>query len=76
MVARFTSFRILVGVWLLIATVLVNVYSSTVIAYLTVPRTKPSIKTFEDLAASPDVSILLRAETLIAQHILVIDDAP
>ncbi|XP_057369794.1 glutamate receptor ionotropic, delta-1-like [Daphnia carinata] len=69
-VTRFMSLRVLMGVWVLMATVLVNVYSSTVISYLTVPRTKPPINTFEDLAASPDVGILLRTEALITQYVL------
>lgn len=57
--------------WLLIATVLVNSYSSTIISYLTVPRMKPPINTFEDLAASQDVSLVLLADNVIGQHILV-----
>ncbi|KAI9566009.1 hypothetical protein GHT06_009808 [Daphnia sinensis] len=69
-VARFMSFRVLLGVWVLMSTVLVNVYSGTVISYLTVPRSKPPINTFEDLAANPDVGILLRKEALITQYIL------
>ena len=44
-------FRVLVGVLLLAATVLVNCYSSTIASYLTVPKMKPSIKTLEDLVA-------------------------
>ncbi|XP_045025959.1 glutamate receptor ionotropic, delta-1-like [Daphnia magna] len=68
--ARFMSLRVLLGVWVLMATVLVNVYSGTVISYLTVPRTKPPINTFEDLAANRDVGIILRTEALITQHIL------
>lgn len=68
------SLRVLLGVWVLMATVLVNVYSGTVISYLTVPRTKPPINTFEDLAANRDVGIILRTEAIITQYILVTND--
>nr|CAH0102497.1 unnamed protein product [Daphnia galeata] len=64
------SFRILVGAWLLVATVLVNSYSGTVVAYLTVPKMKPSINTFEDLAASEDVQLLIKEDVIIGQQIL------
>lgn len=69
-VVRFTL-RILVGVWLLIATVLVNSYSGTVVAYLTVPKMKPSINTFEDLLANEDVGFLIKDDVIIGQQILV-----
>ncbi len=65
------SFRVLVGAWLLIATVLVNSYSGTVISYLTVPKMKPPINTFEDLVASKEVELILLAETVIEQQIRV-----
>ncbi|XP_057369972.1 glutamate receptor 1-like [Daphnia carinata] len=68
-VRRF-SFQILVGTWLLVAMVLVNSYSSTVVSYLTVPKMKPSIQTFEDLAASPAVGLILKVDTDIGQKIL------
>ena len=67
------SFRILVGAWLLVATVLVNSYSGTVVAYLTVPKMKPSINTFEDLAASEDVQLLIKEDVIIGQQILVVN---
>lgn len=65
------SFRILVGVWLLIATVLVNSYSSTVISYLTVPNMKPPINTFDDLAISEEVELVLLADNVITMQIMV-----
>jgi hypothetical protein len=65
------SFRILVGTWVLIATVLVNSYSGTVVAYLTVPKMKPPINTFEDLAASNDVEILIKEDVVIGQQLMV-----
>lgn len=69
-VIRF-SFRILVGGWLLVATVLVNSYSGTVVSYLTVPKMKPPINTFEDLATSEDVGILIKEDVVIGLQILV-----
>jgi hypothetical protein len=69
-VIRF-SFRILVGGWLLVATVLVNSYSGTVVSYLTVPKMKPPINTFEDLANSKDVGILIKEDVVIGLQILV-----
>ena len=66
------SFRVLVGVWLLVAMVLVNSYSGTIISYLTVPKMKPSINTFEDLVSSEDnIQLVLLADTVIAQQIQV-----
>jgi hypothetical protein len=65
------SSRILVGVWILIATVLVNSYSGTVVSYLTVTKMKLPINTFEDLAASNEVEILIKEDVVIGQQILV-----
>ncbi|XP_046447431.1 glutamate receptor ionotropic, kainate 2-like isoform X2 [Daphnia pulex] len=67
---RRLSFRILVGVWVLVATVLVNSYSSTVTSYLTVPKMKPPINTFEDLVASENVELILLADTMTKKQIL------
>lgn len=61
----------MVGGWLLAMTVLVNSYSSTVISYLTVPKMKPIINSFEDLAASYDVGIVIREDVVLLQQILV-----
>ncbi len=66
------SFRILVGVWLLVAMVMVNSYSGTVISYLTVPKMKPSINTFHDLAVNhQDIDIIIWEESALGQLILV-----
>lgn len=66
------SFRILVGGWLLVATVLVNSYSGTIVSSLTVPKMKPQINTFEDVAASNDVSLIIKPDVIIGQQMLVI----
>ena len=65
------SFRILAGCWLLAAFVLVNSYSSIVVSSLTLPKMKPTIESFEDLAASEEVSILLHTDFAISKEILV-----
>lgn len=65
------SFRILVGGWLLGAMVLINSYSGIVTSSLTVPRMKPTINSFEDLAASNDVGIVLRHDVSTGEQILV-----
>ena len=62
----------LAAFWLLCATVLVLSYSSMVISSLTVPKMKPTINSFEDLAASQDVGVVLRHDVSIGEQILVI----
>ncbi|XP_046445822.1 glutamate receptor ionotropic, delta-1-like isoform X1 [Daphnia pulex] len=64
------SFRLLIGVLLLVAMVLVNSYSSTIVSYLTVSKLKPPINTFEDLAASDDVDLLVKIDTYVGHEIL------
>ena len=64
------SFRILVGGWLLIAIVLVNSYSSTIISYLLVTKMKPSINTFEDVFNSKEIGIVLREDYATGKQIL------
>lgn len=63
-------FRILIGSWVLVATVLVNSYSGTVISYITVPKMKSPINTFEDLVASSDVNLILLADTITKKQTL------
>ena len=61
------SFRILAGLFLLSATVLVNSYSGTLISSLTVPKFKPAIDSLEDLANSEDVILTLNSNSVLAQ---------
>jgi hypothetical protein len=65
------SFRILTGIWLLGAMVLVNSYSGIVISSLTVPRMKPPIETLQDLATSKETGIVLRYDMTMGEQILV-----
>jgi hypothetical protein len=52
--------------------VLVNSYSSTIVSYLTVSKLKPPINTFEDLATSDDIDLLVKIDTYVGHEILVI----
>ncbi|XP_046453793.1 ionotropic receptor 93a-like [Daphnia pulex] len=65
-----TSFRVLIGVWVLCAMVLVNCYTGIVTSSLTTPKLKPSINTLEDLAASNEVKIVIRSDTSTGVQIL------
>jgi hypothetical protein len=65
------SFRVLAGVWVLCATVLVNSYTGIVTSSLTTPKMNPSIESFEDLAASSEIGVVLRHDTSIGEQILV-----
>ena len=66
------SFRVLVGCWLLVAVVLVNSYSCIVVSSLTVPTVHPAINSLENLAASNDVSLIIRKDYALGQQILAI----
>ncbi|XP_057381702.1 glutamate receptor ionotropic, kainate glr-3-like isoform X1 [Daphnia carinata] len=66
----YLSFRIMTGIWVLCATVLVNSYTGIVILSLTKPRMKPTINSFEDLAASKEVLIVFRHDTAMGEQIL------
>nr|CAH0101184.1 unnamed protein product [Daphnia galeata] len=64
------SFRVLAGVWVLCAMVLVNSYTGIVTSSLTTPKMKPSIDSFEDLVASKGTGIVLRSDTAMGVQIL------
>jgi hypothetical protein len=66
-----TSFRILTGIWVLCAMVLVNSYTGIVTSSLTTPKLKPSINSFKDLAESKEVVLVLRSDTALGDQILV-----
>lgn len=59
------SFIIGVGCWLLGASVLVYGYSSIVVSSITLPNQMPAVNTLEDVAAHPDVSLIIRTDTYI-----------
>ena len=59
------------GFWALVGMVLVNCYSGIIISSLTVPKTKPAVESYQGLAKSEDVDVLLRSDTIFAQQMLV-----
>ena len=68
---RRSSFRFLVGFWLLAATVLVNSYAGTLVSSLTTTKLKSTVNSLEDLAASRDLTMTVNVNSVIAQTILV-----
>ncbi|XP_059350480.1 glutamate receptor ionotropic, delta-2-like [Daphnia carinata] len=64
------SFRILAGVWLLAATVLVNCYSGTLMSSLTLTKFKATINSLEDLAASKELTMTASANSVMAETML------
>nr|CAH0101189.1 unnamed protein product [Daphnia galeata] len=65
-----TSFRVLTGIWVLCATVLINSYTGIVTSSLTTPKLKPSINTLEELAASKEIKIVIRSDISTGVQIL------
>ena len=65
------SFRVLAGVWVLCAMVLVNSYTGIVTSSLTTPKMKPSIASLEELAASKEIGVVLRSDVSTGVQILV-----
>ena len=66
------SFRLAVGVWVLMALVLVNVYSGNLFSYLAVPKLNPIPNTFDELADKyPQQKITLEANSVMADMFMV-----
>jgi hypothetical protein len=66
-----SSYRLLVGFWLLAATVLVNSYSGTLVSSLTMTKLKPTVNSLEDLAASSDLTMTVNVNSIVAQTSMV-----
>jgi ionotropic glutamate receptor len=66
-----TSFRVLTGVWVLAAMVLVNWYTGIVTSSLKTPKMKPSIDSLEELATSKEIGVVLRSDVSTGVQILV-----
>ena len=64
------SIRILAGLFLLTATVLVNSYSGTLASLQSVPKFEPAINSLEDLANSQNVVMTLMANSVLAQIVV------
>lgn len=65
------SFRVLAGFWLIGAMIFVNLYSGTVISFLTLQAREPPIRSYEDLAKSEHVKLILLNATALSRQILV-----
>jgi glutamate receptor, ionotropic, invertebrate len=63
--------RILVAIWCLMALILVNSYTGNLISYLTVPKMKPVVNSFEELANSQDTKLTIEARNILSENILV-----
>ena len=59
------------GTWLLMTTILVYSYQTTLISHLTVTRLKPIPHSFEDLANEPNLKLTVERDYILTQSILV-----
>ena len=66
------SLRLSVGIWLLAMIVLVNAYTGTLTAFLTVPKLKPTINTFEELANSKERTLIIEPDADLAFKFMVL----
>ena len=51
--------------------VLINAYSGNLISYLSVPKLKPVVQSFENLASSLDLKLAIDANSVMANRLLV-----
>lgn len=65
------SLRLSVGIWLLTMIILVNAYTGTLTAFLTVPKLKPTVDTFEELANSQEKTLIIEPNTALSIKIMV-----
>lgn len=63
--------KVLIGVWLLAATVLVNCYAGIIISAMTVPKMLPPIDSLEDLVRNDDVTIANQGDAILTLQYLV-----
>lgn len=68
-----SSFLIAAGCWLLGASILVYGYCSLVVSAITLPIKLPSVNTFEDVLAHPDISLILRTDTYLGNAINMVE---
>ena len=61
----------MIGLWLLMMIIMVNLYTSTLTSYLTVPKLKPIPNTLEELAASKRYQLATEKGTVFTEMILV-----
>lgn len=65
------SVRIALSLWLLGSTVVVNVYSGTLMSSLAVPKLQPAVNSLEELAESKDLVLTFNANSVISQIVMV-----
>ena len=60
----------MVGLWCLMMVVVVNAYTGTLTSRLAVPKLKPIIHNFDELAASPHTRVTIDANSALANEFL------
>ena len=61
----------MVGIWLLVTVVLANGYGGVLFSFLSVAKLEPIVNSFEALAKSNEVQIIVQARTELALRYLV-----
>ena len=59
------------GIWGLMTTILTNAYTTTIISFLTIPRSKPVPNTYEELAKDSSIKLTIEKDFVMTQVILV-----
>jgi len=63
--------RLVIGTWCLMCVVIINSYTGNLTSYLAIPALKPIPNSFEELAASKDISLIVQHKSVLAEQILV-----
>ena len=66
------SFRLVTGIWLIAAFVLVQAYISILFTYVMTPVTSPLINSASDIVENTDINLLMKREGSIESLIRVI----
>ncbi len=66
-----TSFKILVGIWLLSMVVLIFAYSGVLTSLLSVPKLEPTVNTLEDLVKGGQLRITIEKNVHMSREFLV-----
>lgn len=65
------SLRISVGIWCLMAVILINGYAGNLVSYLAVPKMKPIIQSINDLATNEEIKLAIDMNSVMADRFLV-----
>ena len=68
---KFLSLRVLSGVWSLMALVLVLSYKGTLTSHLAIPKLEKVPSTFSELAARPDLQVVVEYKSKIQEMMMV-----